>query len=217
MLKTPVELLTEVIKAEDQRLLASFPLPRRAALLELVRAIDELFVSLYLSPNAIIGRKEEEEDELDEIFTHGSGRALRLFADWTANEPGAPIFRSTEASRRWADSVLAYCRKLSLCERIIDMCRFNLGKLEKSSDRVLRFTFQASRVGIEWIEAAKGRGETSCNFDYSGRMIEMMMLGLVAYRSGETLNYDAKKGKTDNKTANQYLAKTYREGWPLNG
>jgi predicted dehydrogenase len=34
----------------------------------------------------------------------------------------------------------------------------------------------------EWINAAKGNMKTTCNFDYSGKMTETMLLGLVAYR-----------------------------------
>ena len=49
-------------------------------------------------------------------------------------------------------------------------------------------------------------------------MIEMMLLGLVAYRVGKKVAYDGATGKvTDNADANQYLRRTYREGWTLNG
>ncbi|MBZ0212180.1 MAG: HAMP domain-containing protein, partial [Nitrospirae bacterium] len=50
----------------------------------------------------------------------------------------------------------------------------------------------------EWINAAKGSLKTSCDFDYSGRAIEMMHLGLVAYRVGAKLEYDGKAGKVTN-------------------
>lgn len=70
----------------------------------------------------------------------------------------------------------------------------------------------------EWIQAVKGGGKTSCDFDYNGKMMEMMFLGLVAYRAGEKVTYDGKKGKiVGNADANKLLKKTYREGWPLNG
>jgi len=69
----------------------------------------------------------------------------------------------------------------------------------------------------EWIDACKGDLKTSCDFDYSGKLIEMMLLGLVAYRVGKKLKYDGKTGKTDDAKANELLSRTYREGWPLNG
>lgn len=70
----------------------------------------------------------------------------------------------------------------------------------------------------EWFNACKGNLKTSCNFDYAGLMIEQMLLGLVAYRAGQRVEYDAAAGRITNlDSANQYLSKTYREGWTLNG
>jgi predicted dehydrogenase len=70
----------------------------------------------------------------------------------------------------------------------------------------------------EWINACKGSLKTSCDFDYGGRMIEMMLLGLVAYRVGRKISYDGKGGRvTDSEEANALLRRTYRPGWTLNG
>jgi predicted dehydrogenase len=70
----------------------------------------------------------------------------------------------------------------------------------------------------EWFNACKGNLKTSCNFDYAGQMIEQMLLGLVAYRAGERVEYDAHAGRVTNlASANQYLGKKYRDGWTLNG
>jgi len=70
----------------------------------------------------------------------------------------------------------------------------------------------------QWINACKGSLKTCCDFDYGGKMIEMMLLGLVAYRAGKKLTYDGATGKVlDNPEANDLLRRTYREGWTLNG
>lgn len=70
----------------------------------------------------------------------------------------------------------------------------------------------------EWFDACKGNLKTSCNFDYAGVMIEQMLLGLVAYRAGQRVEWDAAAGRITNlPEANQYLSKPYREGWTLNG
>lgn len=70
----------------------------------------------------------------------------------------------------------------------------------------------------EWINAAKGNLKTSCDFDYGGKMIEMMLLGLVAYRSGKKIKYDGAAGRvTDSPEADALLKRKYREGWTLNG
>jgi predicted dehydrogenase len=70
----------------------------------------------------------------------------------------------------------------------------------------------------EWFDACKGNLKTSCNFDYAGQMIEQLLLGLVAYRAGQRVEYDSVAGRVTNlPEANQYLRKSYREGWTLNG
>jgi hypothetical protein len=70
----------------------------------------------------------------------------------------------------------------------------------------------------EWVNACKGSLKTTCDFDYSGTMIEQMLLGLVAYRVGEKLEYDGAAGRvTNNEKANELLKRQYREGWTLNG
>lgn len=70
----------------------------------------------------------------------------------------------------------------------------------------------------QWINACKGPLKTCCDFDYGGVMIEMMLLGLVAYRVGKKINYDGKTGRsTDCSEANELMPRTYREGWTLNG
>ena len=72
----------------------------------------------------------------------------------------------------------------------------------------------------EWFNACKDpvRNKTSCNFDYNGLMTEQQMLGLAAYRAGTKLKYDGATGKvTNNEKANEFLRRTYRDGWKLNG
>jgi hypothetical protein len=70
----------------------------------------------------------------------------------------------------------------------------------------------------QWINACKGNLKTSCDFGYGSDMIEMMLLGLVAYRAGKKIKYDGAAGRvTDCAEANDFLRRSYREGWTLNG
>jgi hypothetical protein len=71
----------------------------------------------------------------------------------------------------------------------------------------------------QWFEACKDTSKkTACDFEYSGNMIEQMLLGLVAYRVGKKITYDGVAGKvTDCPEANELLGRKYREGWTLNG
>ena len=69
----------------------------------------------------------------------------------------------------------------------------------------------------QWIDACKGNLKTACDFDYGSKLIEMMLLGLVAYRVGKKIKYDGVAGQTDDPQANELLRRTYRPGWTLNG
>jgi hypothetical protein len=80
---------------------------------------------------------------------------------------------------------------------------------------------------LDWLDACKGKSnsvvhgtssKTHCDFDYSGTMIEQMLLGLVAHRAGKRLEYDPATGRITNMSeANDWLKRTYRSGWTLNG
>jgi len=70
----------------------------------------------------------------------------------------------------------------------------------------------------EWINACKGSLKTSCDFGYATDMIEMMLLGLVAYRAGKKIRYDGATGRvSDCSEANDLLRHNYRKGWTLEG
>ncbi len=80
---------------------------------------------------------------------------------------------------------------------------------------------------VDWINACKGKSndvvhgtssKTHCDFDYSGAMIEQMLLGLVAHRAGKKLQYDPVTGRVTNAPeVNDYLKREYRANWTLNG
>jgi len=69
----------------------------------------------------------------------------------------------------------------------------------------------------DWIRACKDGHPASSNFDYGGRLTEMVLLGVLAMRfSGETLQWDGTKRKfTNNAKANELLHIDYRDGWAL--
>jgi predicted dehydrogenase len=70
----------------------------------------------------------------------------------------------------------------------------------------------------EWTQACKGSLKTSCDFDYSGTLIEQMLLAHVSYRVGKKIEYDGQAGRVTNcPEANAFLQREYRPGWTLNG
>ncbi len=70
----------------------------------------------------------------------------------------------------------------------------------------------------EWTNACKTDLKTSCNYDYSGKLIEQLLIGLVAKDVGKKLDYDAEAMRfTNSPEANRMIRKEYRSGWPLVG
>ena len=68
----------------------------------------------------------------------------------------------------------------------------------------------------EWLAACKTGSPTGCNFDYSGPLTETVLLGTVAYRAGQKLEWDPENLKVTNcPEANQFIRRAYREGWTL--
>ncbi|MDY0167516.1 MAG: Gfo/Idh/MocA family oxidoreductase [Thermoguttaceae bacterium] len=68
----------------------------------------------------------------------------------------------------------------------------------------------------EWIKACKDGSPTTCNFDYSGALTEAVLLGNVAYRVGQKLQWDAKSLKATNcPAADALVSKQYRAGWEV--
>lgn len=72
---------------------------------------------------------------------------------------------------------------------------------------------------LEFIEAVRGNGRTSAGFDYSGPLTESVLLGSVASRfPGKTLEWDAANLRFSNdQQASQYLRRSYRRGWGVDG
>jgi predicted dehydrogenase len=68
----------------------------------------------------------------------------------------------------------------------------------------------------EWLQAIKTGSATTCNFDYSGALTEAVLLGTVAYRAGQTLEWDPMALRvTNTDQAQQWIHKEYRPGWTL--
>jgi hypothetical protein len=54
----------------------------------------------------------------------------------------------------------------------------------------------------------------TCNFGYGGPLTETVLLGNVAYRSGQKLQWDGARGRiTNTKEADRFISRPYRKGW----
>lgn len=67
---------------------------------------------------------------------------------------------------------------------------------------------------VEWIRGCKEGTPTLCNFDYAGALIENNLLGNVAFRMGQRLDWDSEQlAVTNCDEAEPLIRKEYREGW----
>jgi len=68
----------------------------------------------------------------------------------------------------------------------------------------------------EWIAACKGGPPGYSNFDIAAYLTEIMLLGVVALRTGQKLEWDGPKMRAKNsKEAAHYVRREYRKGWKL--
>jgi predicted dehydrogenase len=68
----------------------------------------------------------------------------------------------------------------------------------------------------DWINACKGGPPASSNFDYGGRLTEIVLLGTVALRTGKTIHWDSPNMKATNAPeADPLIHGHFRKGWEL--
>ena len=72
---------------------------------------------------------------------------------------------------------------------------------------------------LQFVEACRGKGETSAPFAYSGPLTEMVLLGCLSTRFPKTtLDWDGPGLKVTNVAeANGFVRKHYRSGWEVEG
>ncbi len=68
----------------------------------------------------------------------------------------------------------------------------------------------------EWINACKGGAPALSQFSYSGVLTEAVLLGNVAVRAGQKIEWDADALRVTNlPEANRYIRRDYRPGWTI--
>jgi len=69
-----------------------------------------------------------------------------------------------------------------------------------------------------WARACRGEDEATSPFEYAGALTEVMLLGLVALRTGQgrQIHYDGESMRVTNaEEANRFLVREYRRGWEV--
>jgi predicted dehydrogenase len=66
----------------------------------------------------------------------------------------------------------------------------------------------------EWIDACRGVDKTQSSFEYAAVLTEALLLGNVALRTGQPVEWDAVKMRvTNNSAADQFVKPEFRKGW----
>jgi predicted dehydrogenase len=69
---------------------------------------------------------------------------------------------------------------------------------------------------MNWVNAIKGKDEISSPFSYAAHLTEIMLLGVASLRANAKLHYDGENMRvTNNPAANDFLTRTYRQGYSL--
>ncbi|MDN3203332.1 Gfo/Idh/MocA family protein [Algoriphagus sediminis] len=88
----------------------------------------------------------------------------------------------------------------------MDIEKYNLGKPVKD------YASESKKHYHQFVDACLGTGETTAPFSYSARLTETILLGVIAGRfPNQTLHWNSKKAKFDEKEANKFLDSKYRK------
>jgi predicted dehydrogenase len=132
---------------------------------------------------------------------HGGRKPDLLDPEFLKKWPGGVLFVGENGKMLLAD----YNRRLLLPE-------------PEFKDFVSPTPFIADSIGHhqEWIRACKTGEPTTCSFDYSGALTEAVLLGNVAYRAGQKIEWDTKKLRATNcRAAEEFIQHHYRKGWRI--
>jgi len=81
-------------------------------------------------------------------------------------------------------------------------------------ERPTRFLQDSKGHHREWVNAIRTGGTTTCRFDYSGPLSESVLLGNVAYRTGQKIEWDHRTLKAINcPEADRFIQHSYRGNW----
>ena len=61
---------------------------------------------------------------------------------------------------------------------------------------------------MNWVDAAKGKTEASCPFEYAAKLTEVMLLGVVALRAGRKIEYDGANMRITNVAGGESVSRS---------
>jgi hypothetical protein len=126
-----------------------------------------------------------------------------------------PPFPEGFTSEGWTQGIIFVGEKGQI---VVDYRKLMLLPQSKFADYTLPqpFTPESDAHHAEWIRACKTGEPTSCPFEYAGPLIEAVQLGIVAYRVGQRIEWDAATLTARNcPEADRFIRREYRKGWEL--
>lgn len=92
---------------------------------------------------------------------------------------------------------------------------FDVAKLEKEGnlgEPIRNYATESKKHYHQFVDACLGKGECTAPFEYSARLTETILLGVIAGRfPNQTLHWDSKKARFAEEEANKYLDAPYRK------
>ena len=134
-------------------------------------------------------------------------KPLELEAGRSLNKEGGLVFKGTEGK--------LICGTYGDSPRLIPESRMKAVKLPpKTLPRISGGL--ATGHELDWVEAIKAGRKAGACFEYSGPLTETCLLGNVAKRVDNRIEWDAKAMCVTNlPEANKHLKEDYRDGWSL--
>ena len=131
---------------------------------------------------------------------------------WSHGTSGPKIDGERKEFKGYGSGVLFVGKNGSL---VSDYSKYKIMPDEFAKDVKLPAKTIADSVGHhkEWLAAIRGQGQTLCNFDYSGNLAEAVLLGNVAYRLGQPIEWDAANLKASHAAAAELIDPAPRKGW----
>ncbi|MCS7016158.1 MAG: Gfo/Idh/MocA family oxidoreductase [Gemmatales bacterium] len=184
--------------------------------------LDLVFWALQLRHPTVVaaeGPKPHPESAAVWLIVHyefpsrGNGPPLRV--TWYDGGKRPKHFEEPGLLPKWGDGVLFVGTKGML---LADYSNHQLLPVERfaQAPRPKPFIPESKGHHREWVEACRGQGQPLCSFDYAGPLTETVLLGLVAYRLGRPIHWDAPNCRAINDPeADRFLRKEYRKGWQI--
>jgi predicted dehydrogenase len=122
---------------------------------------------------------------------------------------------AVDSPARW-DLILVGDDGLMLFNRGSEEWIITPGERKEMANTVPKSLPRVANEDAEWLAAIKGGPQALSNFDYAGPFTEVVLLGNLAVRLGQKINWDAAQLKVTGVPAADTLIRTeYRKGWEL--